>query len=128
MNQLIAKVIHIEHVNNLHQLKFRLKKEVIHMLSLEVDSHLKVGSEVTLSVKPTNVSIAKNVSGTLSFSNQLKGSVVHVNNGKILSSISIDVEGFILESLISLNASLEMKLEKNDKVLVLIEGSNIAIC
>jgi molybdopterin-binding protein len=128
MNQLIAKVIHIEHVNNLHQLKFRLKKEVIHMLSLEVDSHLKVGSKVTLSVKPTNVSIAKNVSGTLSFSNQLKGCIVHVNNGKILSSLSIDVEGFILESLISLHASLEMKLEKNDNILVLIEGSNIAIC
>ena len=128
MNQLIAKVIHIEHVNNLYQLKFMLKTEVIHMVSLEIQHHLKVGDEVKLSVKSTNISLAKNSVGLLSFSNQLKGKIQNVNNGKLLSSILIDVEGFTLESLISLDGSLKMALKKDDKVVVLIEGSNISLC
>jgi len=128
MNQLIAKVIHIEHVNNLNRLKFMLKTEVIHMLSLEIQSHLKVGDEVKLSVKSTNISFAKNFSGALSFSNQIKGTIVMVNNGKLLSSILVNVEGFMLESLISVDASLQMNLEQGDDVLVLIEGSNISLC
>lgn len=128
MNQLTATLSHIENVDRLHHLIFALGVQTVEVLSLELTTHLKVGSRVQLSVKSTDLALAKNFSGQLSYSNQLKANVTHVNNGKILSSIELDVEGFALESIITLNASLEMNLREGDEVVVLIKGSEVSVC
>ena len=111
MNQLKAKLIHIESVSTLHHLTFELNQQVIHMLSLEFNSPLNIDSFMKLNIKSTDIAIAKNFLGVLSYENQLKAKITQVNNGQILSSIKLNVEGFVLESLIGLEASLKMKLK-----------------
>ena len=127
MNQLTAKVIHIENVETLHHLTFELNQQVIHMLSLELNGSLKVNDLLKLNIKSTDIAIAKNVLGMLSYENQLKAKVVSVNNGKLLSSIGIEIEGFILESVIGVKASLKMELKEGDDVVVLFRGSEVSL-
>ncbi|MBU1667392.1 TOBE domain-containing protein [bacterium] len=128
MNQLTVILIQIEHVESLHHLTFSLGKQTIQVLSLELASNLKVGSRVKLSVKSTDIALAKNFTGQLSYANQLKAKITHVNNGKLLSSIGLDVKGLALESVITLNASLAMALQEGDDVVVLVKGSEVSVC
>ncbi len=127
MNQFTATVKKIERVDNLYLVSFMLGNQTIKMLSLELNELLQVGSIVKLNVKSTNIALAKNFIGIISYANQLNAKVVAVNNGTLLSSIGLDVEGFALESLITLEASLEMKLFVGDNVVVLLKGSEVSV-
>ena len=128
MNQFKATVKTINQVENLHLVTFKLGGQTLKMVSLELNESLKVNSTVKLNVKSTHISIAKNLKGQLSHANQLEGKITAVNNGQLLSSIQLIVEGFELESLITLEASLAMKLNVNDDILVLIKGSEVSVC
>lgn len=128
MNQLTATLIKIENVETLHHLTFTLGTQTIRMLSLELNPNIKVDKQVKLGLKSTDIAIAKNFTGHLSYANQLKAKVTRVNNGKLLSSIGLEVEGFALESVITLNASLAMALQQGDEVTVLVKGSEVSVC
>ena len=128
MNRLTATVKEIVNIDNLHITTCQLGTQSLKMVSLELCKVLEVGKEVNLSVKSTNISLAKNFSGDISILNQLKAKVVAVNNGKLLSSIQVDVEGFTLEGLVTLEASLSMELSVGDEVLVLLKGSEVSVC
>ncbi len=128
MNKFSATVTKIEHINNLHLVSFRVGNQTIKMVSLELNELLELDKTITLSVKSTNISIAKNFIGLISYANQLSGKVTDIKNGRLLSSIKLDVEGFILESLITLEASLAMELSVDDSVTVLIKGSEVFVC
>jgi molybdopterin-binding protein len=128
MNQFSATVTKIEHIENLHIVSFAFGKQSIKMVSLELNHSLQVDSQVKLGIKSTNIAIAKNLTGRISILNQLNAKVVQVNNGELLSSIGLEIEEVFLESLISLESSLEMELNVEDEVLVLFKGSEISIC
>ncbi len=123
-----AKVIKIENCDSLHIVKFDFEGQALSMMSLELDSSVEVGTKVLLQVKPSHVAIGKNISGELSYSNQLESQIVSINAGKLLCSIKVQIaKDTILESIIT-NSSLErMELQDGDKVIALIKASEISI-
>ena len=127
MNQIKAEVIHIKSVDSLNFLTFSLNQQVIHMLSLELEPNLNVGTTVHLGIKSTHVAIAKDLKGLLSVENRLKANIVSIENGEILSSICLDIEGFLLESIISRESLERMNLQTDDNVVVLINSADISI-
>ncbi len=128
MNQFNATVKKIERVENLHLVSFEFGNQTIKMLSLDLNRLLELESTVRLRVKSTNIALAKNFTGMLSYANQLKASIISVNNGVLLSSIGVNVEGFKLESLVPLESSLSMDLSVGDNVTLLIKGSEVFVC
>ncbi|HIC77617.1 MAG TPA: transporter [Sulfurovum sp.] len=128
MNKFTAMVTQIENIENLHLVSFEFGNQTIKMLSLELNELLEIESTAKLSVKSTNISIAKNFTGLISYANQLHAKVITVNNGRLLSSIQLSVEGFRFESVVTLEASLDMGLSDGDEVLVLIKCSEISVC
>lgn len=127
MNQFEATLTQIENVEMLHALTFAMGTQTIHLVSLELNSRLKVGDLVTLSVNSTDIALAKNFSGLLSYTNQFNMTVTKVNNGRLLSSIVLEMNGVNLEVIITLKASLEMNLEVGDEVVALIRETAISI-
>ncbi|HIM94431.1 MAG TPA: transporter, partial [Campylobacterales bacterium] len=101
MNKFTAMVTHIENIENLHLVSFEFGNQTIKMLSLELNELLEIESTAKLSVKSTNISIAKNFTGLISYANQLQAKVITVNNGRLLSSIQLSVEGFTFESVVT---------------------------
>jgi len=128
MNQLKATITQIESIDNLNLLTLSCRTQTIKILTLELNPNLKVGSSVKLSIKSTDIAIAKNSNGMLSYTNQLKAKITQLNNGKLLSSIRLDIEGFGLESVIMLDSSLKMGLRVGDEIVVLLNSNNISIC
>ena len=128
MNQLKATITQMESCDNLNLLTLSCGEQSIKILTLELNPNLKVGSHVKLSVKSTDIAIAKNCNGMLSYTNQLKAKITHINRGKLLSSIRVDIEDFELESVIMLESCLNMGLKVGDEVVVLLNSNSISIC
>ncbi|MBN2781914.1 MAG: TOBE domain-containing protein [Campylobacterales bacterium] len=127
MSFLNAKVIKIESCDSLHIVKFECNSEVLTMMSLELDEKIKEGSRVGLVVKPSHIAIAKEFSGSVSYSNILKATITSVNNGELLSSVKLDYHGAILESIITLASSKRLDLRDGDEVSLFIKASEISI-
>lgn len=127
MNTFTAEVVEINSVDNLNIVKFNSNGIMLNMMSLELNKNIKIGTKVKLSTKPTHVAIAKAFSGEVSYSNQLKAEILHVENGELLSSIKMQIENTTLESVITRSSSDRMNLHVGDEITALIKANEISI-
>ena len=128
MNKLSVRVEKIDKNDKLHVITCKLGCQRIKVVSLELRETIKIGSSVELSVKSTNISLAKNFTGELSIANQLTAKVTAIDKGDLLSSVQVELERFSLECLLTVEATLSMGLSVGDDVTVLIKGSEVFVC
>ena len=127
MNQINAFVDDIESEQNLNIVTFHVNNHLLKMMSLDLDHKIQKGAQVVLTCKPTSVAVAKNISGELSYSNQLKVTIKSINNGELLSVLELAFDEFTIESIITRESQKRMKLHVNDEVLALIKSSDLSI-
>ena len=127
MNTIKASVSNIQCVDNLCIITFQAQDTQMQMMSLGLNTQIKIGSKVLLGVKSSNVLVAKKLSGMLSASNQLTCRVKSVNNGELLSSIKLTFGDEVIQSVITKNSSLNMNLLESDEVLAIIKSSELSI-
>lgn len=127
MNQIIATIKKINSIDNLNIVEFDFNGLTLKMMSLGLNSNIQVGKKVKLSVKPTNISLAKNLLGEISLSNQIVAIIENLENGQLLSSVSLKVHNTLLESIITVDSSKRMNLQIGDKITILIKASNLSI-
>ena len=65
------------------------------MMSLDLTKNIKVGTKVQLITNPSHIAIAKEFNGMVSYSNQIKSKIVEVDNGKLFSSIKLNVKDML---------------------------------
>jgi molybdopterin-binding protein len=127
MNKFIARVKEIKSVDNLNIVKFDFADTTLSMMSLELSDSIAIGTKVVLSTKPTHVAIAKGFSGEVSYSNQLAAKILHVEDAELLSSIKIQVNDTIIESIITKDSSQRMSLHVEDDVSIFIKANELSI-
>lgn len=127
MSQIIATIKNIRNVDSLNIVEFGFYNHTLKMVSLNLSKQISINKKVQLSIKPTNILIAKNLQGEISISNQLKAKIAKVENGELLSSILLKVENTILESIITVDSSKNMNLVEDEEVLILIKASDLFI-
>lgn len=127
MSSIIAKVTKIDNIDNLNIVNFDFSNQTLSMMSLDLSDDIKIGTKVELTTKPSHIAIAKEFSGILSYSNQLKAKIKELENGKLLSSIKLQIEEFVLESIITFESSKKMDLKVGDEVTVFIKASELSI-
>jgi len=127
VNKIQATITQIQNVENLHVVKFDFEGISLEMMSLDLSSAIKIGTRVHLSIKPTHLALAKEFSGVVSYSNQIKAKVVECENGKLLSAITLLVKNTMLESIITLDSSLRMNLQVDDEITIFIKASELSI-
>ena len=127
MNKLPARVTSIEGEQNLHIISFEAEGYRLKMMGLDLPKGLHVNAHVTLGIKPSHVAIAKNLSGELSYSNQLFATIDSIENGKLLSSIVLRSHENEMQSFITLSSALRMNLHVGDHVTLLIKASELFV-
>ncbi|WP_041960124.1 TOBE domain-containing protein [Sulfurospirillum arsenophilum] len=127
MNRLNAVVTRIEGEQNLHIISFDYEGVSLKMMGLDLPKGLHVNAHVILGIKPSHVAIAKNLSGELSYSNQLSATIESIENGKLLSSILLHVNENEMQSFITLSSSTRMNLQVGDAVTLLIKASELFV-
>jgi len=127
MNTLVATVRKIDTIDNLNIVHFDFSHQTLSMMSLELSDDIEIGTKVELTINPSHIAIAKEFSGLLSYSNQLKAKVVACENGKLLSSIKLQIEESVLESIITFESSKKMDLKVGDEVTAFINASQLSL-
>ncbi len=127
MSQVQAMITSITENKTLHMLGLECEGKALKMLSLDLNANIKVGSKVLLNIKPLAVGLGKDVSGSLSFSNQLSVEVDTIEEGEILSSVQLLCGHTKLESLIATTALKKMDLKPAQKITAYIRASEISI-
>ncbi|WP_024953467.1 TOBE domain-containing protein [Sulfurospirillum arcachonense] len=126
MNEHIATVVDIQNNESLNIVEFEISNQSLFMMSLELGK-VKIDSKVKLAVKSTSVAIAKNFSGQISFSNQLKAKITDISKGKLLSNIKTLSNDISLESILTTQNVDAMDLHVGDEVTVFIRASELSI-
>lgn len=127
MNRLEATVTKIEAEQNLHIIHFDFQEIHLSMMGLDLPFGLDVGTKVVLGAKPSHIAIGKNLSGELSYANQLDATILSIENGKLLSSLALHVKGVLLQSFITCKSSQRMNLRVGDEVKLLIKASELFV-
>ena len=127
MSKLIATIKKINNIDNLNIVDFDFFGNNLKMMSLDLNPNVQIGKKVKLSVKPTNISIAKNLLGDISLSNKLVAIIQNVENGKLLCSLSLKIYDVLLESIITVDSSKRMNLQIDDEVSIFIKASDLFI-
>ena len=127
MSQFVATIKKIQSIDNLNIVKFDFCGLTLKMMSLDLNDDVKIGKKVKLSVKPSNISIAKNLSGEISLSNKIVATIQSLENGQLLTSVILKINDTILESIITVDSSKRMNLQIGEVVTILIKASNLSI-
>lgn len=127
MNKFQCSVSKIENIESLNLVYFSFKSTTISMVSLDLSENITTNRKVILSLKPTNITLAKNFEGLLSSSNKLLGKIVYIEQGKLLSSVVCEVFDTQIESIITTNSLKQMKLAIDDEITLLFKASDISI-
>ena len=124
---MIARVKDIKTIDSLNIVEFDFNNITLKMMSLELHKEVKLESKVKLLVKPTSVAISKKYIEDISLSNQALAKIVAIENGELLSSLSLQINDTFIESIITKESSQRLDLQKGDIINILIKASDLSI-
>lgn len=127
MNKISATVTDIKKHQGISTLELRASDLKFGMVALEVDERVQTGTKVDLTVKATNIALAKELNSQISISNQLSAKIEQITIGEILCSVKLRLNEFTLESIITGSSALSMNLQEGDEIIALIKASDISI-
>ena len=127
MSQFIATIKKINSIDSLNIVEFSFCNQTLKMMSLDLSKDVQIDKKVKLSVNPSNIIIAKDFFGEISLSNQLVVTINSIENGELLSSVILNIENIYFESIITVDSSKRMNLQKGEDVTILIKASNLSI-
>lgn len=127
MNSFDVEVNSVKSVDKLNIVEFVYKGEKLSMMSLELDEKVEVAKKVKVAFKSMSVGIAKEFDGFLSYSNQLKSSIVSIEVGELLSRVELSFFDVEIEAIITTKSLERMELKEGESVSVLIKASELYI-
>ncbi|BAF73045.1 TOBE domain-containing protein [Sulfurovum sp. NBC37-1] len=127
MNRITAAITGIDTVENLNIVQFNVQGDSLTMMSLDLGDTVRIGTVVKLAVKATNIAIGKDIGGSLSYANQLPVIVENIEEGVLLSAVTLRHLDTALEAIITADTLKKMDLHIGEKVTALIKASEIYI-
>jgi molybdate transport system regulatory protein len=130
LNRLTGKIIAIESNSHMSLVDVAVGQDVFSATLLETPEtadYLKVGNQVTLLFKETEIALAKNLSGMISLRNRVSVSVKRIERGDILSAVTLDYDSKKLVSVITSRAIERLQINIGDKLEALIKANEIAL-
>lgn len=130
MNKLKGKIISIQCSKMMSLITVDVNGHAFSAIILEGKNgqiYYKAGDALHLIFKETEVSIAKNLSGQISFRNRFPGVITNIDRGKVLTKVILDYNNNTIESIISTASADEMTLQKNDYVEWLVKTNEISL-
>jgi len=127
MNRFDAIITEITSYHSLHMVRFSFDGESLTMISFDLPKNIREGLVVKLGVKPSHIALAKEFSGSVSFSNLLRAKIEKIEEGKIACSVVCTKGGVLFQSIITQNSKERMNLSMGDEVVLMIKASELSI-
>ncbi len=128
MNQIAAVITNIEQKGSLALIEFDFMQEKLTMVTLDIEETLCAGQKVILEINPSQVAVAKNYNGDLSYSNQIDAKIESIDLGAILCTLILELQdGSKIEAIITAKSAINMSLNKGDEIKAILKASQISL-
>lgn len=130
MNKLSGKIVSINNNEHISIVEVDVEGDIFKSIIIETPASvpfLKVGAQIKIMFKETEVIIAKNFSGFISVQNQVRCKINGIQKGKFLSKIELNFKDRNIYSVITSDSVERLDLKLNEKVYALIKTNEIMI-
>ena len=122
-----AKISAIEQTGGVSVFEFSAENLSLKMLSLENLQNLKIGDEVRLNFKSSDVFVATSPLLNCSVSNEIKAQISDIEQGQITSSLHLNAGKFEFESIISTSSLKRLNLAPGDQIYAYVKATSLYI-
>lgn len=122
-----AKISAIEQTGGVSVFEFSAENLSLKMLSLENLQNLKIGDEVRLNFKSSDVFVATSPLLNCSVSNEIKVRISDIQKGEITSSLHLNAGKFEFESIISTASLKRLNLALGDQIYAYVKATSLYI-
>ena len=122
-----AKISAIEQNDGVSVFEFSAENLSLKMLSLENLQNLKIGDEVRLNFKSSDVFVATSPLLNCSVSNEIKAQISDIQKGQITSSLHLNAGEFEFESIISAASLKRLNLAPGDQIYAYVKATSLYI-
>jgi len=122
-----AKISAIEQNDGVSVFEFSAENLSLKMLSLENLQNLKIGDEVRLNFKSSDVFVATSPLLNCSVSNEIKAQISDIEQGQITSSLHLNAGKFEFESIISAASLKRLNLAPGDQIYAYVKATSLYI-
>nr|WP_314564640.1 TOBE domain-containing protein [uncultured Campylobacter sp.] len=122
-----AKISAIEQNDGVSVFEFSAENLSLKMLSLENLQNLKIGDEVWLNFKSSDVFVATSPLLNCSVSNEIKAQISDIKKGQITSSLHLNAGKFEFESIISTASLKRLNLTPGDQIYAYVKATSLYI-
>ena len=122
-----AKISAIEQNDGVSVFEFSAENLSLKMLSLENLQNLKIGDEVWLNFKSSDVFVATSPLLNCSVSNEIKAEISNIQKGQITSSLHLNAGKFEFESIISTASLKRLNLALGDQIYAYVKATSLYI-
>ena len=122
-----AKISAIEQTGGVSVFEFSAENLSLKMLSLENLQNLKIGDEVWLGFKSSDVFVATSPLLNCSVSNEIKAQISDIEQGQITSSLHLNAGKFEFESIISTASLKRLNLTPGDQIYAYVKATSLYI-
>lgn len=122
-----AKISAIEQNDGVSVFEFSAQNLSLKMLSLENLQNLKIGDEIWLNFKSSDVFVATSPLLNCSVSNEIKAEISNIQKGQITSSLHLNAGKFEFESIISTASLKRLNLAPGDQIYAYVKATSLYI-
>ena len=122
-----AKISAIEQNDGVSVFEFSAENLSLKMLSLENLQNLKIGDEVWLNFKSSDIFVATSPLLNCSVSNEIKVRISDIQKGEITSSLHLNAGKFEFESIISTASLKRLNLAPGDQIYAYVKATSLYI-
>ena len=130
MNKLTGKISLIESTQHMSMVDIDVQGDVFSVIVLETPataSYLKLGGDICLLFKETEVCIAKNLSGLVSLRNRFPATIQKIEKSDILSKVFLNYKNHTIVSVITTRSVKKLWLENGDPVEWLVKTNEVSL-
>ena len=122
-----AKISAIDENDGVSVFEFNAANLSLKILSLENLQNLKIGDEVRLNFKSSDVFVATSPLLNCSVSNEIKAQISSIQKGQITSSLHLNAGEFEFESIITTASLKRLNLSLGDQIYAYVKATSLYI-
>jgi len=130
MNSLLGNITEITTDGSLSLAKLKVQNTVLTSIVIdtpETADYLKIGNNIKVFFKETEVILAKEITGKISLQNKIDCSVHSFEKGNLLCKIILAFGNYKIVSVITRNAFDQLEIQENDLVTAMIKTNEISL-
>jgi molybdopterin-binding protein len=130
MNTLDVKIKSLKTSGGFSVIEFDYKGDTLCATLIDINSsatEFRIGDNVKIAFKETEVSIGKNLEGLISLRNRMKCIIKKIETGEALSLITLEYKETLIISIITTGSAKRLLLKEGDKVEALVKANEVSM-